>query len=163
MTILNVYPSCLNGQITISGAKNSALRLLAASLLTSERLVISNYPASLSDCKIHVEMLELLGKRCSIIDENTISIEENGTLLPELHWYGRSIRNTLLILGVLTARNGHGSVPLPGGCQLGERLFDIHEHVLTEFGAEVWQENGQLKTFVPGGKLKGKEISLRIL
>jgi UDP-N-acetylglucosamine 1-carboxyvinyltransferase len=66
------------------------------------------------------------------------------------------------LLGALTTRFGNASVPLPGGCNLGDRAIDIHEHVLKELGADIWQENNTLKTHVPNGILKGKDIHLRL-
>ena len=122
--------SKLCGKVKLSGAKNSVLRLLAASLLSDGKIKIQNYPSGLLDARVHVGMIEKLGKSCKIIDEETIAIEENKNLDSVLEWDDRSIRNTLLILGALTTRTGEGAVPLPGGCKLGERKFDLHEILL---------------------------------
>ncbi|RYF00564.1 MAG: UDP-N-acetylglucosamine 1-carboxyvinyltransferase, partial [Oxalobacteraceae bacterium] len=137
--ILHVEHSRLVGEVRVSGAKNSVLRLLAASLLTSERIVLHNYPASLLDAIVHVGMLEALGKTC-VVTGDTLTIEEATVPPSDLEWQGRSIRNTLLILGALVARTGAGSVPMPGGCDLGDRETDLHEMVLTRLGARVWYE-----------------------
>ena len=118
--VMTVFPSKLYGEVTVSGAKNSCVRLLAASILTSEELVLENYPSKLLDAKVHVEMLEALGKSC-VVEGNRISIQETNGITSDLAWDKRSIRNTLLILGALVARNGRGSVPHPGGCQIGIR------------------------------------------
>src|SRR5690606_26193222 len=99
--------------VTIDGAKNSALRLLAASLLTSETITLTNYPSSLLDAKVHVGMLEALGKNCVSTNEKEIVIKEGEALSTQLVWDERSIRNTLLILGALTTRFGEAKVPLP--------------------------------------------------
>lgn len=155
-----VKRSCLEGTVSISGAKNSILRLLAASLLTSGRIDISNYPATLLDAKIHVGMLEYLGKTCTV-SGNTISISETHSPKKILHWEDRSIRNTLLILGALVARTGEGAVPIPGGCQLGDRKFDLHEMLLKRLGAEVWVENSMLCAKAEKG-LIGNDIFLPI-
>lgn len=161
MDKLTVNPSCLTGEVKISGAKNSALRLLAASLLTSETIFLKNYPSTLLDAQIHVEMLETLGKKCDLINESEIQIIETFPPSSELLWNKRSIRNTLLILGALTAKTGRGKVPLPGGCNLGDRKYDIHVLVLKSLGARVWEENNYLCAEVPGGKkLKGADIYL---
>lgn len=162
MDRLRISTSCLEGKVTISGAKNSALRLLAASLLTSDRIFLENYPSSLADCDVHVGMLEALGKRCVVSSDDTIEIVEIAPAPSSLVWPGRSIRNTLLILGALTARTGAASVPLPGGCNLGDRSIDLHEYVLRQLGAEVWQEGDELKASVKGGRLRGADIHLRI-
>jgi UDP-N-acetylglucosamine 1-carboxyvinyltransferase len=152
--------SRLEGKISISGAKNSVLRLLAASLLTNEKIQIDNYPQEILDAHIHVQMLETLGKVC-IAENETITIQEYDPIATKLKWEARSIRNTLLILGALVARFGEGMVPLPGGCQLGDRKYDLHEMLLTAFGAEVWTEKGYLCAAAPKG-LKGAEIHLPI-
>jgi len=155
----HVLPSRLTGEVRISGAKNSVLRLLAASLLTSDSVHLLNYPGGLLDAQVHVEMLTVLGKRCSVM-KDTILIEEQHEPSPVLHWQGRSIRNTLLILGVLTARIGRGKVPLPGGCNLGERKYDLHQMLLERLGAIVWEEDGFLCAAAPPQGLRGADIHL---
>jgi UDP-N-acetylglucosamine 1-carboxyvinyltransferase len=154
--------SKLEGKVLISGAKNSVLRLLAASILTDEKIVIHNYPHSLLDAQIHEGMLNYLGKECIVTDPNTIVINEQRSLSSELVWHERSIRNTLLILGALTTRTGTGKVPLPGGCKLGDRSFDLHEMVLRKLGARVWQEGDKLCAEAPKGGLIGTDIELPI-
>ena len=157
---LRIQKSRLEGKVTISGAKNSVLRLLAASILTNEKIELQNYPSELSDAAIHVEMLELLGKKCTT-NRKSIVIEQPGSLESNLDWQGRSIRNTLLILGALTAKKGFGCVPLPGGCKLGERKYDLHELVLKSLGAKVWEEKNTLCAEAPKG-LNGGDIHLPI-
>lgn len=156
--IYRLVPSRLEGSVKVSGAKNSVLRLLAASLLTQEPVLISNYPAGLRDAAVHVGMLETLGKRCTIAGDR-LRIDEICSPLSDLKWTGRSIRNTLLILGALVARTGAGRVPLPGGCSLGSRKHDLHELVLNALGARVWEEHGYLCAEAPKG-LTGAEIRL---
>src|SRR5690606_12592867 len=124
--VIKVRRSRLEGCVQLAGAKNSALRLLAASILTKDRVELRNYPAELLDAQIHVGMLEALGKKCRLVDDSTVEITEESSIQQRLLWEGRSIRNTLLILGALTARLGAGSVPLPGGCKLGDRKYDLH-------------------------------------
>ena len=161
MDKLTVYPSQLIGEVRVSGAKNSALRLLAASLLTSEVVRLTNYPSTLLDACLHVEMLEALGKRCVLNSESELEISEISVPASELVWEKRSIRNTLLILGALTSRTGKGKVPLPGGCKLGDRKYDIHIMVLEALGARVWEEENYLCAEVPSGrKLTGTDIYL---
>src|SRR5690606_1040835 len=99
--ILRVEQSSLKGKVRLSGAKNSALKLQTASILTDENIVLSRFPNGLSDVIIHNQMLEILGKKVSI-NNDTISI--SGTAdKDKLIWDGRSIRNTLLIWGALLA------------------------------------------------------------
>lgn len=159
---ITVSKSRLSGKVTISGAKNSVLKLLTGSILTENKITLHNYPLNLLDAQIHVEMLELLGKKCTFPDNESIVIEETADLETTLTWKGRSIRNTLLILGALTTRKGAGAVPLPGGCNLGDRVFDLHEMLLKKMGARVWQENNMLCAQAPSGGLQGAEIHLPI-
>lgn len=156
-----VSRSRLAGEVRLSGAKNSALRLLAASILTAEPVRLRNYPAGLLDARVHVEMLEALGKSCEV-SPDAIRIREARPLAARLEYPGRSIRNTLLILGALTARFGRGAVPLPGGCKLGERKYDLHVHVLESLGARVWEEGDHLCAEAREGRLRGAEIHLAL-
>jgi UDP-N-acetylglucosamine 1-carboxyvinyltransferase len=156
----HVKKACLSGKVCISGAKNSALRLLAASLLTSSTIELKNYPAGLLDANVHVEMLRALGKEC-VVSHDHIVITETSPLPSQLVYHGRSIRNTLLILGALTARLGSAMVPFPGGCKLGERKYDIHVHVLNCLGARVWEDGDNLCTEAPNG-LIGNDVHLAL-
>lgn len=157
---LVVRPGPLRGDVRISGAKNSVLRLMAASLLTAEPVVIENYPSSLADARIQLGMLEALGKSCSI-EGDTLSIVQISPPRSELLWPGRSIRNTLLILAASLARTGEGSAPLPGGCDIGNRGYDLHELVLRAMGAEVWREGDRLHAR-SSGRLRGADVVLPI-
>ena len=160
MEAIKVEKSKLEGIVNLSGAKNSVLKLLTATILTSEKIIINNFPVGLSDARIHIEMLELLGKTCSI-KGSVVTIEQSTKCISELKWENRSIRNTLLILGALVTKTGFGMVPLPGGCKLGDRNYDLHELVLRKLGARVWTERGYL--FAEASKkLVGTDIRLDI-
>jgi UDP-N-acetylglucosamine 1-carboxyvinyltransferase len=156
---MRISKSKLEGSVKLSGAKNSALKLLTASVLTDETVEIYNSPNGLLDMQVHIQMLNKMGKSC-IEGASYLKIIENH-LIPELLWDERSIRNSLLILGCLTTRFGEGKVPLPGGCPLGDRKYDIHVMILEQMGAKVWEEDGYLCTKVEG-KLSGCEINLPI-
>ncbi len=162
---LEVEKCTLKGTVKLSGAKNSILRLLAASLLTSDHIHLSNYPETLLDAQVHVEMLACLGKGCHVDAENhQITITENVNLVTDLNWIGRSIRNTLLILGAMLTRFGHASVPAPGGCAIGgsgTRGFELHVDLLEKLGATISVENGVIYADAPDG-LIGAEIWLPI-
>lgn len=155
-----VQHSRLEGSVRISGAKNSVLRLMAATLLTADRVRLANYPATLRDAQVHLGMLEALGKRCCVVDGRLV-VEEAQAPGSRLEWHGRSIRNTLLILGALTGRTGAGDVPVPGGCNLGDRRYDLHVMLLEAMGARVTAEGDRLRAEAPGG-LRGAEIHLPI-
>ena len=142
---LKISKCSLKGIVKVSGAKNSSLRLLAASILTTDTLRLSNYPSGLLDVQIHERMLAQLGKRIEHFGHDEVHIYQNAPILQTtLLWEERSIRNTLLILGTLTTRYGEGKVPLPGGCKLGERKYDLHVMALKKLGADVWEEDGYL-------------------
>lgn len=155
-----IEPSRLVGDVCIDGSKNGILHLLAASLLCDERINITNYPRHLLDAQVHLDMLRALGKACVVIDDK-VEITQASETVSILDWHGRSIRNTLLILGALTARTGMGIVPAPGGCNLGDRKIDFHEMLLRAMGADVRIENNMLCAEVKG-RLKGADIHLPI-
>lgn len=154
---LIVEKSTLNGKVQLSGAKNSGLRLQAASILTDDELILSNFPSGLSDAQIHNGMLEVLGKKITV-NEDVLKIAGPVTQ-SELVWNDRSIRNTLLIWGATTAKTGSSNVPLPGGCKIGERKYDLHILVLESLGAEVWEEGDYLCAKIDG-RLQANDIHL---
>jgi len=155
-----VRRSRLQGRVRVSGAKNSLLKLLTASILTSDCVQLTNYAPGLLDAQIHVDMLRVLGKKCEVVGEQ-IQITEPDCVISDLNWQGRSIRNTLLILGALVTRTGRGAVPMPGGCPLGGRGIDLHEMIMREMGAKVWLDGNTLHA-ESKGRLKGTDIHLRI-
>lgn len=160
METIKIIKSRLEGQVKVSGAKNSSLRLLAASILTDEKVELYNFPNGLLDVQIHIEMLEVLGKDIQKSDDKVFIRENDSKTASVLNWEGRSIRNTLLILGALTARFGEGKVPLPGGCKLGERKYDLHVMLLEQLGARVWEEDDFLCAKIVFGRFKGNDIHL---
>lgn len=162
VSAITVRPSKLVGTVKVSGAKNSVLRLLAASILSKDSIVITNYPSTLLDARVHLDMLRVLGKSCSVTGDR-LHIDEHQGLETKLVWEGRSIRNTLLILGALVARFGYGAVPLPGGCNIGatgDRAYDLHIMLLERLGAKVWGADGYLHAEAPQGGLVGADIHL---
>lgn len=157
---LGISKTTLRGEVKVSGAKNSSLRLLAASLLTEDLITLHNFPNGLLDVQVHLDMLKVLGKTIEV-NKDIVSIQ-GGNINSTLAWEGRSIRNTLLILGALTSKYGEGKVPLPGGCKLGERKYDLHVMLLENLGAEVWEEGDYLCAKAKKEKLYGSEIHLPI-
>lgn len=159
---IRISKSRLSGSVKLGGAKNSALRLLAGSILTDEAVELFNFPNGLLDVEVHLEMLKVLGKSVSIKGDYVGITETDSETSTVLDWEGRSIRNTLLILGALTARFGEGKVPLPGGCKLGERKYDLHVMLLEKLGAKVWEEGDFLCAKAKDRKLIGADIHLPI-
>lgn len=159
---MNIYRSTLEGEVTISGAKNAALRLMVASILTSGRVELLNYPDGLLDADIQCRMLTALGKSCKVTKGNLV-ISEPGSMVQSFDWEDRSIRNTLLMLGALTTRFGYGKVPVPGGCQLGERKYDLHLRLLETLGANVTDNGGGwIEAESKASQLIGADIHLPI-
>lgn len=159
MSKVKVEKSVLRGEVAISGAKNSSLRLLAASILTDEDIELNNVPNGILDFQVHIDMLKVLGKDINTFDDTAII--KNVISTSTLEWDRRSIRNTLLIAGALLTKTGFAKVPLPGGCKLGDRKYDIHIMAMEKLGAKVWEEDGYLLA-KSDKQLKGTDIHLRI-
>lgn len=148
----------LNGTIPISGAKNCALKLMCASILTSETMYFENSPNSLRDMHSQVELLEFLG--CAIKVENDLLGINASTITTQTAPYDivRKMRGSILVLGPLLARFGQAKVSLPGGCAIGTRPVDMHIKALEELGAEIKLEDGYIHAKAPNG-LTGADIT----
>ncbi|GAB4176731.1 MAG: UDP-N-acetylglucosamine 1-carboxyvinyltransferase [Terrimicrobiaceae bacterium] len=147
----------LAGQVRISGSKNSALPILAATLLTKEPCVISRVP-DLSD--IHY-MLTILGELgCEVERASgmvTIKAENVSTEAP--YDIVRKMRASVCLLGPLLGREREASVSLPGGCVIGDRPIDLHLRGFEALGAAVSTRSGNVKVLAP--ELRGAKINLR--
>jgi len=148
----------LNGIIPISGAKNCALKLMCASILTEETLRLENMPNSLRDIASQVELLDYLG--CTVEGEGDIMAINAGTITTQTAPYDivRKMRGSILVLGPLLARFGHAKVSLPGGCAIGTRPVDMHIKALEEMGAQITLEEGYINAKAPKGGLQGAKI-----
>ncbi|WGS64593.1 UDP-N-acetylglucosamine 1-carboxyvinyltransferase [Marinitoga aeolica] len=134
-------PQRANGEITISGSKNSALPILAATLLTDEKIILHNIP-NLADVNTMIEILENAGKKITW-DESSLIIERYSNMNSVLP-YGpvRRMRASFNVLGPLTIRNGYAKVALPGGCSIGVRPVNFHLEGLKKLGIESQIEHG---------------------
>jgi len=148
----------LNGIIPISGAKNCALKLMCASILSEESLHLENMPNSLRDISSQVELLTYLG--CTIQGEGDLMAINAGTITTQTAPYDivRKMRGSILVLGPLLARFGHAKVSLPGGCAIGTRPVDMHIKALEEMGAEITLDEGYINAKAPKGGLQGAKI-----
>ncbi|WP_041391574.1 UDP-N-acetylglucosamine 1-carboxyvinyltransferase [Prochlorococcus marinus] len=149
----------LSGQIKISGAKNSALVLMAATLLTEEALFLKNIP-SLTDINVMSELLSSIGVRIER-KSNEISLTARDLLQSELPYkLVHALRASFVCAGPLLARIGEVSIPLPGGCRIGNRPIEEHIRGLEALGASVSIEKGVVKAKLPKNKkkLKGAHI-----
>lgn len=148
----------LNGEISVSGAKNAALKLMSAALLTGESLYLENAPNALRDIRSQSDLLEYLG--CAVKREDRLmalnaSTVDNFTAPYDLV---RKMRTSILVLGPLLARFGQARVSLPGGCAIGTRPVDLHLKGLEEMGAEIAIEEGYINAKAPAGGLQGATI-----
>src|ERR671925_2422702 len=147
----------LHGSVRVSGAKNSALKVMAASLLAPGRSVLRNVPRIL-DCSLMVEVLEHLGATVTrtggdlAVDATTLSSVEAPYELV------RQMRASIIVLGPLLARTGEARVAMPGGDNIGSRPIDLHLDGLRRMGAEIDSEHGFLVARSRG--LVGSSITL---
>lgn len=131
----------LHGDITISGAKNAALPILCASLLTADDLHLSNVPR-LRDIRTVCSLLDQLGVRSHTDGEHITLNASNITSLEAPYDLVKTMRASILVLGPLLARFGQARVSLPGGCAIGQRPVDQHIKGLRAMGAEIEIEHG---------------------
>jgi UDP-N-acetylglucosamine 1-carboxyvinyltransferase len=148
----------LVGEIAIAGAKNAALKVMAASLLAEGRTVVRNVP-DISDCRTMAEVLERLGAGVSRRDHE-VEIDTSGPVGMETPYdLVRRMRASILVLGPLLARGGTARVAMPGGCNIGRRKIDLHIRGLQRMGAEFSYDHGYL-VGEAGGGLRGAVVSL---
>ncbi|GGE75219.1 UDP-N-acetylglucosamine 1-carboxyvinyltransferase [Massilia psychrophila] len=150
----------LDGDITISGAKNAALPILCAALLTADDLELSNVP-HLHDVKT---MLKLLAQTGLTVQQDGETVILNGGAIDTLeapYELVKTMRASILVLGPLLARFGQAKVSLPGGCAIGSRPVDQHIKGLEALGAEITIEAGYI--YAKCAKLKGARIRTEMI
>ncbi|HEB9415526.1 TPA: UDP-N-acetylglucosamine 1-carboxyvinyltransferase [Campylobacter coli] len=155
MTYLEIQGSQkLQGEVTISGAKNAALPLIASSILAKNEVKVNNVP-NVADIKTLISLLENLGAKTDF-KENTAYLDTT-TLDKTVAKYDivRKMRASILTLGPLLARFNHCEVSLPGGCAIGQRPIDLHLSALEKMGANIEIKQGYV---VASGNLKGAQI-----
>ena len=134
--------SRLHGEISISGAKNSALPILCAGLLTADALTLSNVP-HLNDTATMLRLLGRMGMRAERDADGTVTLQANQVdKLEAPYELVKTMRASILVLGPLLARFGEARVSLPGGCSIGQRPVDQHIKGLAALGAEISIEHG---------------------
>lgn len=145
----------LQGEVTISGAKNAALPILFAAILAEEPVEVSNVP-HLRDIDTTMELLKRLGAKVS---RNGSVYVDAGPINQYCAPYDlvKTMRASIWALGPLVARFGQGQVSLPGGCAIGARPVDLHIHGLEQLGATIVLEDGYVKASVDG-RLKGAHV-----
>lgn len=151
----------LSGEIRIAGAKNAALPILAAAMLSDEIVTIRNVP-HLHDITTTLELLGYMGIEF-VVDEK-LNIEINASVIKKLYApyeLVRTMRSSILVLGPLLAKFGEAEVSLPGGCAIGSRPVDLHIKGLEAMGAEIKVENGYIKA--KAKRLKGARLVMDIV
>ncbi|WP_394177580.1 UDP-N-acetylglucosamine 1-carboxyvinyltransferase [Yoonia maritima] len=151
----------LNGKIQIAGAKNAALTLMPATLLSEEPLTLTNAPR-LSDIKTMTALLQSLGVEVTSMQGGKVQVLSSHDMTSTTADYEivRKMRASNLVLGPLLARHHQAIVSLPGGCAIGARPMDIHVTALEAMGAEIELKDGYLHAVAKGG-LKGARVPLR--
>ncbi len=151
----------LSGEVRISGAKNSVLPIIVATLLAEGRCVLEDVPR-LADVQIIKDVLESLGADITFTD-NTMEVD--GAPVNKVQApieYIKKMRASVLIMGPLLARFGRAVLSLPGGCAIGARPIDLHLKGLEVLGASIQIRDDEVVAEVPGGRLKGDRIFLRV-
>jgi UDP-N-acetylglucosamine 1-carboxyvinyltransferase len=151
----------LHGKIAIAGAKNAALALMPATLLSEEPLTLTNAPR-LSDIKTMTALLQSLGVEVTSMQDGKVQVLSSHAMTSTTADYEivRKMRASNLVLGPLLARHHQAVVSLPGGCAIGARPMDIHVTALEAMGAVIELKDGYLHA-VAKGALKGAKVPLR--
>ena len=150
--------SPLNGEIYASGAKNSALPILAASLLSDSPVRVGNLP-HLNDVTTMLELLGSMGVDVMLSDDMEVEVDTSSIKnLDARYELVKTMRASILVLGPLLAKYQEATVALPGGCAIGSRPVNLHIEAMSSMGAEINIEDGYIKASV-NGRLKGCEIS----
>lgn len=147
----------LEGKIEISGAKNSALPLIAATLLTEKDVHLENVP-SLDDVQTMLDMVSELGKDVTATGPDTVSITGSVSSNQAPAELVRKMRASFLVLAPLVGRTGRAEVPLPGGCNIGTRPVNLHLEGLEKLGVEINQDDGRI--IAQANNIQGNDIFL---
>ena len=151
----------LSGDVRISGAKNAALPILAATLLAEDPMVIGNIP-HLRDITTTMELLGRMGVELTVDEKMRVEVDAGRLDNPFAPYeLVKTMRASILVLGPLLARCGQADVSLPGGCAIGSRPVDLHIEGLRAMGAEITVEGGYIKA--RASRLKGVRLVLDLV
>jgi len=149
----------IRGEVTISGAKNAVLPIIAGALLASDITVLHDVP-NLSDVAIMKEILEVLGASVTMENHTMIIDCRKVESVPAPYHYIQKMRASVQIMGPLLARFGKAKISMPGGCAIGTRPIDLHLKGLEALGASITIDHGDMDAVVHEGRLKGNRIYL---
>jgi len=152
-----VSKSRLKGEVSVGGSKNSALPIMAATLLTDQDCKITNVP-DLADIRTMIKILESLGKKVELKKNILIVTQTSKKRYTAPYGLVRTMRASFCVLGPLLARKGHAKVSLPGGCVIGARPVDLHIKGLKCLGAKISVEKGYCRASAK--QLRGAHIFL---
>ena len=149
----------LSGTISVNGAKNSALKILATLILSDQKCTITNFPF-IEDTLCTIELLESLGAKVKINKESkTVEVDPSGIKKTSLEDnFVRRLRSSILLAGPMLARFGEVEMPHPGGCVIGKRPIDLFLDGFEKFGAKIKYDDNGFKLEAKNGKLKGARI-----
>ncbi len=148
----------LQGEVIISGAKNAALPIMAATLLATDNVTIANVP-HLKDVTTMMELLGQLGAKLVVDEKMNVQVDANHVnQLVAPYELVKTMRASILVLGPMLARFGQADVSLPGGCAIGTRPVDLHLKALKAMGAEITVKNGYIKARCKRGRLQGRPL-----
>lgn len=148
----------LRGEVTISGAKNAALPIMAATLLATDNVTIANVP-HLKDVTTMMELLGQFGAQLIVDEKMNVQVDANHVNeLVAPYELVKTMRASILVLGPMLARFGQADVSLPGGCAIGTRPVDLHLKALKMMGADISVSNGYIKAQCKRGRLQGKTL-----
>ncbi len=148
----------LRGEVTVQGAKNSTLPILAATILTEGENVIHNCPY-LSDIEVSIKILRYLGCSATRHGHTLLVNTENMTDCHIPNSLMREMRSSIIFLGAILSRCQKARLSFPGGCELGPRPIDLHLDALKKLGAEITEHHGEIRCCAPKG-LEGAPITL---
>lgn len=153
----------LNGEIRIAGAKNSALPIMAASLLTPDVLTVGNLP-HLFDITTMLELLGCMGVESVVGEKMNVEIDSSKIRKFNAPYeLVKTMRASILVLGPMLSHYGQAEVALPGGCAIGSRPVNLHLSALKKMGASIKVEDGYIKASTKGKRLKGAHILMDIV
>jgi len=148
----------LRGDVVISGAKNAALPIMAATLLAQDNVTIANVP-HLKDVTTMMELLGQLGAQLVVDEKMNVQVDANHVNeLVAPYELVKTMRASILVLGPMLARFGEADVSLPGGCAIGTRPVDLHLKALKLMGADITVKNGYIKAKCKHGRLQGRAL-----
>lgn len=160
MKMLTSGPQRLEGTVDVSGAKNSATRVLAAALLSSGKVTLRNFPILLEDVTAKIGFIRLMGAECTENREaSELEISAGPLSSDGIRNFDLPIRTTYLLAAGALARNGRARVPYPGGCKIGKRGYDQHIMVWRKLGCTVEEQPEYIEI---AGELTGGVIDFRL-